>query len=894
MKRWLAIFAGGIVLLVLALWLARARLAAELAQNYFREHGVVSSVEIGALGFSGLAGRIVLGPADAPDFSAERMELYFDPLSWLPRVVEVRLVGAVVRAKVSDTGAVTLPNLQSWLDSLARQQGRSRFVSDDLAVVLSGMRVLLTSSGGVAELTGDARLVHNLPETASLTLKPGTFGWAGQKIRIAGGKLDLRSSAQGYRVAARFSGDIADKNLSVSGLVVQLDTEALRLSANTVSTPRLHWQISARRVEGAGANVSDTALDVTLRNVQSAASGAGRADIRIAAAASLPFDAARKLLARYPVLAMDRPIAAAIAGNLTRLSLEGGLHVAQRAGQVSLALDGPMALRGAKGGLLRVSALSLEGAPSSLQGKLEAALAGGGLPDLSLRAANIRTGAEGFSADAVLRARLDILALRGLDAVASGTASYRGGNFSFRLSRCGRLVLRALAPLAQQISGSLCPGAAPLFVLDGAGWRADGEARNVAAILPLADAGADKASAQFHFESTANGAPRGTAAVSASLTDRATPLRFYPVQGKGDIALRNWVWSGRFAVTDPKNTALATVEFRHVMAGGEGKAVIAAPLNFAPGKLQPASLSPLLAGLPRADGQVDFSGEIGWDKAGLTSHGLVKIARLDFLTPLGTAHAVKADIALKSLLPPVTEDGQALSIARIDWTLPFSEVGLRFSFSPELLTIGGVKTAVAGGSVSLDGFAVNLAGAKDIAGTAHLNGIDLGQLLAVSNLGDKAKLEGKISGNVPFRFGAEGLRIKDGHIAADGPGRLSISRTLWGTSAANANSVQDFAYQALENLAFDSMAADINSIDNGRLQVVFHIKGRSDPPRPQQAEIAVADVVEGTAFQKPIALPSGTPIDLTLDTSLNFDELLKSYAEAWSNRLGQPEREGKP
>jgi len=32
-------------------------------------------------------------------------------------------------------------------------------------------------------------------------------------------------------------------------------------------------------------------------------------------------------------------------------------------------------------------------------------------------------------------------------------------------------------------------------------------------------------------------------------------------------------------------------------------------------------------------------------------------------------------------------------------------------------------------------------------------------------------------------------------------------------------------------------------------------------------------------------LPSGTPVDLTLDTSLNFDELLKSYAEAWSKTL---------
>ena len=111
---------------------------------------------------------------------------------------------------------------------------------------------------------------------------------------------------------------------------------------------------------------------------------------------------------------------------------------------------------------------------------------------------------------------------------------------------------------------------------------------------------------------------------------------------------------------------------------------------------------------------------------------------------------------------------------------------------------------------------------------------------------------------------------------------------MWGEAALTANSVQDLAYQALEYLAFDSLSAEVNSVAAGRLQIVFHIKGRSDPPKPQQAEIQFGDILNGTVMQKPIALPSGTPIDLTLDTSLNFDELLKSYAEAWSKSLGAP------
>ena len=122
-----------------------------------------------------------------------------------------------------------------------------------------------------------------------------------------------------------------------------------------------------------------------------------------------------------------------------------------------------------------------------------------------------------------------------------------------------------------------------------------------------------------------------------------------------------------------------------------------------------------------------------------------------------------------------------------------------------------------------------------------------------------------------------------------------MDRSLWaqGEAAISSNAVQDFAYQALETLAFDQMTADLNSVANGRLQIIFHIKGKSDPPKPQTAKVAVTDILNGTALYKPIPLPSGTAIDLTLDTSLNFDELLKSYAEAWSKSLspeGHPDR----
>jgi len=40
----------------------------------------------------------------------------------------------------------------------------------------------------------------------------------------------------------------------------------------------------------------------------------------------------------------------------------------------------------------------------------------------------------------------------------------------------------------------------------------------------------------------------------------------------------------------------------------------------------------------------------------------------------------------------------------------------------------------------------------------------------------------------------------------------------------------------------------------------------------------VLDLLRGRAFDKPLDLPKGTPVNLTLDTSLNLDELLAGYA----------------
>jgi hypothetical protein len=885
-RHWLAAIVIGVAAVLVLLWLARAMLAARFARSYFQSHGVESDVEIGTLGLSGASARFALGPKDAPDIAADRVELFFDPLHWLPYVVEVRLVNPVVRVRLDADGRPDLGSLQNWIDSLKQQPGKSQFVSDDLAVSLTGLRLIATTPGGALDVRGDVKLVKNLPQTASLHVQPASIIWQGARVTIR--TADLAFDNSNGHLAVHFQGGLSKEAFNVPEIDARLNAEKLKWhSADgrfTVTAPSVHLQLSTSAL----ASLSAPKLDARISNASvSLANGDIQAQGDIKAEGDVGMTADLTALR-----GADPALASTIAQNLKHLQINLVGHVAHRGKASEFSLTTPLSVTGARGAKLDIPALHISGGAASLNAALEASLSGPGLPATRLTAKHLVWTGGGLTGDAALKSRFNFAMLRGTDITANGTVSYQAGHYAFTPSGCAQVSLKAFHPgasdLATDIRAQLCGTGQPLITGEGANWKLSGEARGGSANLPLGNVRIAKASARLAFEG--HGAPlKGTIALSsAEASDRTAPIRFKPLLASGAITLDRGIWQGRLAITDPQKNALGETTFSHTMATGSGTAHINAPsVTFAPGKLQPESLSPLLVALRRAEGNVNFAGDINWTKSEITSQGKLGIAALDFMTVLGKAHAVKSEINFTSLLPPATAPGQDLSIDRIDWTLPFSAVDVRFGFSGSEIHLAKADTDIAQGHVSLGAITVSLAHPGQAAGAAQLKSIALESLVAASNLGAKVKLEGKVSGNVPFHVGPDGFRITNGKIVADGPGRLSINRALWhqGDAALSSNAVQEFAYQALEYLAFDEMSAQLDSVEGGRLKVLFHIKGKSDPPQHQEARVAITDIINGTAMYKPIPLPSGTPIDLTLDTSLNFDELLKSYTEAWSNSL---------
>jgi hypothetical protein len=188
---------------------------------------------------------------------------------------------------------------------------------------------------------------------------------------------------------------------------------------------------------------------------------------------------------------------------------------------------------------------------------------------------------------------------------------------------------------------------------------------------------------------------------------------------------------------------------------------------------------------------------------------------------------------------------------------------------------------------------------RSLTGAVQLDDVDLGAFIAATGFADKVKLLAVVDGRIPFQTGPAGLRFAGGGLRSVRPGRLSIAREALTQVAASTgaepapgaeiapaapNAFQDFAYQALENLAYSDLEVSVDSRPNGRLGLVFGVKGRHDPPQKQQARLGLFDLLRGRAFQRRIPLPSDTPVNLTLDTSLNFDELLQTWLDLQRER----------
>jgi hypothetical protein len=611
-----------------------------------------------------------------------------------------------------------------------------------------------------------------------------------------------------------------------------------------------------------------------------------------------------------PVRPGDEPATAALKKAVSGFQLTANsltLNVSHD--DLSVRLGVPARLRTDSGG---EASLYRVGGPvyANGAGAFDLKVSGGGLPQASVNARSYRLTPDGLVATGGIKVAGSYAPVQDGVIEEAGDLRLANGAIDFTASGCAPITA-AHVELGEndleQLAGQLCPvRGAPLLSLKDGAWRLRGEVVKAAAAVPFLEAKVSELGAKVDLRGEGS-AMRGQIAIAgARIDDLAAETRFRPVRGLGQVRAAGGGWTGDLVLTDLDGRHLADADLRH---GADGRGELAfdtGMLTFEDGGLQPVNLSPMasLVASP-ATGRARFDGRIAWGPDTSDSAGTLSVERMDFVSPLGPVVGLTGQVLFTSLIPLTAAPGQSLKAEALNTLVPLTDVDIRFGLENETLVVEGAQLAVGGGTLAFEPFTLPFKAGEPWKGVLNFQGVQIKELVEASPFGDRVDLEARLTGRVPFEVRPEGVRVAGGTLAAIEPGRLSILREALTTVGAEGgavttagpvpaevapeatNAFTEFAYQAMEHLSFDQLDAEVNSLDNGRLGVLLHVKGEHTPPQKQEIRLTIMELIRRDFMNKTLPLPSGTKVDLTLDTSLNMDQLLKDFADYQALRGSQ-------
>lgn len=922
----LAVAAAAVLVLLLAaaviLYLARLDLARRAALAWIRSQGVEGEVQLRALGPVGLKARVRLGPQDRPDLTVEEADVSYSLESFLRgkglKVSAVRLDRPVLNAAYKD-GRLALGSVDRLINALKPQPGAPPQPTPRIEV-RSGL-VRLKTDYGLATISADADLDQGRLDRLDASLAPTTLrlGQAAAQVRSArvrasrtGDRLRLGAQVQAAGLSAK-EGWASDAEIDLQADLAYAALVNGRLDgrgsgqANVAAAGSGDLMVRGFRLDlqapafaaapAAGAGSGRFHLSTTLAEL-------ARADLRLSRLASegsgqLSFDKAGVAAdftggltgsgassALGPVAKDDAPVMAAVKHGLERFRFAVDKAALSRDhGRVSARLLAPARATTTSGGVLDLK-------PAGRG--YGVTVAGGGLPEAraDLRRVDFADGA--VIAEGGVQAAFSLGLLDGAQVKADGKLTVRGGAAAFAAANCAEVTVKRLDfgdNGADDFAAKVCPTREPMLTAAAGRWTIAGQARDASARLPSFEAALSGGSGSMKLQGRGQDLDADFVVDQVRVTDRAKPLRFYPVVASGRANLAKDLFTGGVDVKTPKGVHLAHADFRDQVAAMKGGMTISAPgLTFAKGALQPTQLSPLTAALGEpASGKVSFEGRFDWVGDKTTSSGRLTAQDLSFRSPAGPVTGFNGAMAFTSLAPLVGASVGPLKADRIAGMVALTDASALVKVQNETATVTEGQGSLGGGKVLIDATA-SLAADQTVQGHVSLEGVQVHDLVASSPFSDKVSMTAQISGALPFRMAAGKLRIMGGAAMADGPGRLSINRATFNpggaeTGPATKDNLSTFGYQAMENLAFQTLTATIDSQPDGKLRMVFHIAGKYDPPTKKELRLSWRDVLDHNVLNKPMPLPSNTGVNLTLDTTLNLDNLIESEG-ALERRLG--------
>ncbi|KAK0351445.1 hypothetical protein LTR94_024939, partial [Friedmanniomyces endolithicus] len=398
-----------------------------------------------------------------------------------------------------------------------------------------------------------------------------------------------------------------------------------------------------------------------------------------------------------PVGSEDLPDLAQMKRALSGFSLKApAVRFSTGSGGTSVELLRPVTAAPSNGGVLTIvqggdAAYGAEPGRLGLGALRLAATRGQGLPELSVSVPKWRLTETGFEALLDGEAKLDFDLAHGVTARTRGLLAMSDGRLTYVTPDCVDLSVERLEldeNDVHQVSGSLCPGQAPLFASKDGVWRLEAGFRDLSAQAPFLGARVSDARGQVTVNGARSGIGLNASVEAARLVDTIEPRRFEPLSASGRASLDDEIWSGAFDLKgtgEAASTSLGHVVLAHDGATGQGGVQISAPdVSFVEGGLQPSMLSPLVDAFIQTPvtGTIGFDGRFDWTKtAEPTSSGVLTTPGLDFVSPVGPVRGLRGEIELTSLTPIVTAPDQRLTIDSLEVGADATALDLVFAVS---------------------------------------------------------------------------------------------------------------------------------------------------------------------------------------------------------------------
>jgi Dicarboxylate transport len=303
------------------------------------------------------------------------------------------------------------------------------------------------------------------------------------------------------------------------------------------------------------------------------------------------------------------------------------------------------------------------------------------------------------------------------------------------------------------------------------------------------------------------------------------PSLVAPLGITGSASLADGIATITSDARDAKGRTVAHLAGTAAVSGDRADlALTIGPFDFAPGGLQPASLSPALDGFTDVRGRASGAFHLRRTGARTEGSGEVRLDGLSFRLGGIAVRGANSEIRLDNLAPLSTPPGQLLTANEVALVAALADLRVEFRLAPgPVLAVRSVRAAFAGGELTLGPFAVGAGIAPERLTVAARN-VKIEPLLQILDVAGLSGT-GTLNGTVPLGVADGRVTIHEGRLASEGKGVIQLKSEQAAKALAAGGESARLMVRALEDFHYDTLAIELDKDASGDARATIHITG---------------------------------------------------------------------